>query len=133
MLANAVSKAIQFTFFSAFLLGDQFIGNELGQAKLARRMRNKDVSHLNAFCHSYLRHMHHRSRVCENGYLNLALSQIVGLILPLPFVPFFVVACFFSDMGGKCACLHRCTSCRRKVTSILTTGHFFYLFKLCTY
>jgi len=31
------------------------------------------------------------------------MSQIVGSVLPLPFVPFFVVACFFSDKGGKCA------------------------------
>jgi len=45
-LTNAVSKIIQFTFCR--------------QPLVARRMRNKDVSHLNAFCHSYLRHIHHR-------------------------------------------------------------------------
>jgi uncharacterized membrane protein YeaQ/YmgE (transglycosylase-associated protein family) len=41
----------------------------------------------NAFCHSYLRHIHHQGRAYENGYLNSALSQIVGSVLPHPFVP----------------------------------------------
>ena len=43
---------------------------QAGQPQVALRVVNKDVHHQNAFCHSYLRHIRHRGRAYENGYLN---------------------------------------------------------------
>jgi hypothetical protein len=42
---------------------------QAGQPQVARSVVNKDVHHQNAFCHSHLRHIRHRGRAYENGYL----------------------------------------------------------------
>lgn len=46
---------------------DKFIGNEFGQLKVTRRVVNKDVHHQNAFCHPYLRQIHHRGRAYDKS------------------------------------------------------------------